>query len=100
MYQNHMGQGHRWCSNCRHMVRSGAGGCGTCRTPFIDLLLFDQVANDGFFEVGGSWGGGQVGFDPLDGQFAVSMGDGLAYEPGTGEVDVETPFGYIPVDDL
>lgn len=36
----------------------------------------------------------------MDGQFAVNMGDGLAYEPGTGEIDVETPFGDVPIQDF
>lgn len=94
MFQNHLNQGHRWCGNCNQMVRAGAGGCGTCRSPLASLVMFDEFAGGGGFD---NWGGGELGFDPMDGQFAVDMGDGLAYEPGTGDIDVETPFGDFPI---
>jgi hypothetical protein len=54
-------------------------------------MMLDYAFDNGYAQQGG------LGFDPLDGQFAVNMGDGLAFEPGTGQLDVETPFGDYPV---
>lgn len=83
------GQGHGWCGSCGHAVRAGRQGCGSCGTAFADLMLLDAAFDGGYAEQGG------IGFDPLDGQFAVSLGDGLAYEPGTGQVDID--FGGVDI---
>jgi hypothetical protein len=38
---------------------------------------------------------GDIGIDPFDGQMAIGLGDGLAVEPGTGQVDLD--FGGIDI---
>lgn len=85
MYRNHLGQGHYWCQNCGHAVRSQYGGCRTCMTPLSDLVLFDEFAGGGGFD---NWGGGGIGFDPVDDSIAFNIpGTDLAIEPD-GQVDV------------
>ncbi len=92
LHSQHVGQGHYFCQNCQHAVNSRFGGCRTCGTPLSGLMLFDELANGGFFNEGGGWGGGPIGFDPVDDSIAFNLGDGLAVEPD-GQIDVETPFG-------
>lgn len=46
------------------------------------------------------YGGGGIGFDPLDGQFAFDIpGTDLAIEPD-GQVDIDLGGIDIPVDDI
>lgn len=85
------GQGHRFCPGCGHAVRYGHSGCSGCGTSFGELMMLDFAFDNGYAQQD------VVGFDPLDGQFAVNLGDGLAFEPGTGQFDVETPFGDYPI---
>lgn len=81
------GQGHRFCENCGHAVRSGRMGCGSCGTPWADLMMLDFAFDDGYAQRDG------IGFDPLDGQFAFDIpGTDLAIEPD-GQVDID--FGGI-----
>jgi len=41
----------------------------------------------------------QISFDPFDGNFAFNIpGTDLAVEPD-GQLDVETPWGDVPLDD-
>jgi hypothetical protein len=85
------GMGHRYCPDCGHAVRTGHPQCSGCGTGFGELMMLDYALDNGYASRGG------LGFDPLDGQFAFDLGGGLAYEPGTGDIDVETPFGDYPV---
>jgi hypothetical protein len=78
------GQGHFYCGNCRHAVRAGAWGCGTCRTPLAELMLLDEFMGD-------SYDGPSIGFDPFDGQVVINQGDGIGFEPGTGQLDYRIP---------
>lgn len=82
------GQGHLYCQGCGHAVRNGRQGCGSCGTPLGELMMLDLAIDQGYTSSG-------IGFDPLDGQFAVNLGDGLAFEPGTGQVDID--FGGIDI---
>jgi hypothetical protein len=84
------GQGHAFCQDCGHAVRYGHPQCSGCGTGFGELMALDYAFDNGYAQQGG------IGFDPLDGQFAFNMGDGLAMETG-GQLDVETPFGDYPV---
>ena len=80
------GQNHRFCSTCGHAVYSGRQGCGSCGTPLADLMMLDVAIDD---DIAGSG----IGFDPMDGQFAVDIpGTDLAFEPGTGQVDIDLGF--------
>jgi hypothetical protein len=89
------GQGHRWCPNCNNAIR-GNRSCGGCGLAFAELMLFDSAWDNGYVDQG-LFNSGGIGFDPMDGQFTVQMGDGLSFEPGTGQVDGDTPFGDFPV---
>lgn len=85
------GQGHYYCEDCGHAVRRSAGGCASCGTPIADLIMLDLAFSRGLASPG-------IGFDPLDGQFAVNIpGTGLAYEPGTGQLDISIGGFDIPV---
>jgi hypothetical protein len=84
------GQGHAFCRGCGHAVRYGHPQCTGCGTGFSELMALDYAFDSGYGQQGG------IGFDPLDGQFAFNLGDGLAVEAG-GQLDVETPFGDYPV---
>ena len=54
-------------------------------------MMLDLAMDQGY------GGGGGIGFDPLDGQFAFNLERRpRAYEPGTGDVDIETSFGDFP----
>lgn len=87
------GQGHYYCPRCRHAVYASRGGCGTCMTPLIELMLLDDAFGQGMAYPD------QISFDPFDGQIAFNIpGTDLAIEPD-GRVDIETPFGDVPLQD-
>lgn len=93
LYGMHYGQSHMYCRRCGHAVRVGALGCGSCMTPAAELFALDLALESAWIMPD------EIGWDPLDGQFAVNIpGTDLAYEPATGEVDIQTPFGDIPID--
>jgi hypothetical protein len=84
------GQGHRYCQGCGHAVRAGRQGCGTCGQGLADLMLYDEAFDGGMF-------GGRIGFDPMDGQFAMDIpGTDLAIEPD-GQVDLNLGGFDIPL---
>jgi hypothetical protein len=86
------GQGHFYCQGCGHAVRGNQLRCSGCGTLTGELIALDLARDQGLFGIGSD-----IGFDPMDGQFAIDLGDGLAYEPGTGQMDIETPFGDYPI---
>ena len=85
------GQGHYFCRTCGHAVYAQYGGCRTCQTPLASLVRLELAFDRGWVSSG-------IGFDPYDGQFAFDIGGGLAIEPD-GQLDVETPFGDVPIQD-
>jgi hypothetical protein len=87
----HYGQGHYYCQNDNRVFDRRHGQCLGCSTGIADLMLFDAAFDGGMVNDG-------LSFDPFDGQVAVGIpGTDLAFEPGTGDLDVETPFGDIPI---
>jgi hypothetical protein len=85
------GQNHRYCPACGHAVRYGHPQCSGCGTGFGDLMLLDLAMDQGM------GGGGGIGFDPLDGQFAFDIpGTDLAIEPD-GQVDMDVDGIDFPV---
>jgi hypothetical protein len=83
------GQGHRFCPTCGHAVRSTWGGCGTCGTPIGELMMLDMAMDQ-------SMCGPSIGFDPMDGQFAINDGP-IGFEPGTGQMDIDLGGIDIPI---
>jgi hypothetical protein len=82
------GQNHRYCQACGHAVRYGHSGCSGCGSSFADLMILDEVIDGGT---------GGIGFDPLDGQFAVGIpGTDLAIEPD-GQMDLDIGGFDIPL---
>lgn len=86
------GQGHYYCSNCRHAVYASRGGCGTCSTPLSGLMMLDLAMDQGYASPG-------IGFDPFDGEIAFDIGGGLAIEPD-GQVDIDMGGIDIPIGDI
>jgi hypothetical protein len=84
------GQGHYYCQQCGHAIYARHGGCRTCMTPLADLMLYDDAQNQGMF------GGGGIGFDPVDDSIAFNLGDGLAIEPD-GQMDIDVGGFDIPI---
>lgn len=85
------GQNHRYCPTCGHAVRYGHPQCSGCGTGFGDLMMLDLAMDQGM------GGGGGIGFDPLDGQFAFDIpGTDLAIEPD-GQVDMDVDGIDFPV---
>jgi hypothetical protein len=86
------GQNHRYCQGCGHVVRYGHPQCAGCGTGFAELMLLDDALS-------GAMVTQEVGFDPLDGQFAFDIpGTDLAIEPD-GQLDVNMGGIDIPVQD-
>jgi hypothetical protein len=83
------GQNHRYCPTCGHAVRSSWAGCGSCGTPLGDLMMLDIAMDRNMC-------GPSIGFDPMDGQFAVNLGGGLAVE-ADGQVDMDVDGIDFPV---
>lgn len=87
------GLNHRYCPTCGHAVRAGALGCGTCRTPMASLMMYDAAYDRGLIYDG-------IGFDPMDGQFAIDIpGTDLAIEPD-GQIDLDLGGIDIPLRDV
>lgn len=90
VWGNHLNQGHYFCRGCGHAVYAQYGGCRTCQTPLAELMLLDEA-------VGGGFAGGQVGFDPFDGEFAFNIpGTDLAIEPD-GQLDINVGGFDFPI---
>jgi hypothetical protein len=92
------GQGHRWCPRCGHMVYGNRWGCGTCRTPLAQLMMYDAAWDGGYIDQG-LFNSGSIGFDPWDGSVAFDIpGTDIAIEPD-GQIDMDFGGIDVPLDD-
>jgi hypothetical protein len=57
-------------------------------------MLLDDARDQGMLD--GGFGGGGIGFDPVDDSIAFNLGDGLAIEPG-GQIDLDAGGFDIPL---
>lgn len=81
-----LGMGHYWCGSCGHAVYAQFGGCRSCRTPLMDLILLDEAIELGYADM--AFG---IPFDPYAGGFGFGMGFGP-------EVIIEEPVVIIEDD--
>lgn len=81
---------YRYCPGCHRRVHSRLSSCGGCGTSFAELMLWEEAMGGGLID-------GNIGYDPIDGQFAFDIpGTDLAIE-SDGQIDLDLGGFDIPL---